>query len=359
MSVARVAVLHLGREHSLGEHRRVASWCRLVREMGGEVTTIALSHEHPARWGDALVRAPAALVGTAAYETLAWSPLGVRRRLLGLRPTAVVCVTARAYHPHLDDVAPRLVLDYVDALSRSYRDRARLVRHPLRRIGYRTLSRRHRRVERRPPPAATVRVAAGYTDAERLGCHWVPILAETSRPSLDTDSATHIGFVGSLRYPPNVAALERLARMWPDIHRRRPWATVLVAGASPTAGVRRLCALHSWQVHADFADLGEVLRRCQVTVSPLDYTAGLQIKVLDAAAFGIAQVVTPQALEGFAPTFPVTVATTDAEFVESLVALLDDPDRRRREGDTARRHVLEHYGPSAWVDTVRRLLAVA
>jgi hypothetical protein len=207
-------------------------------------------------------------------------------------------------------------------------------------------------------PANVRRVAAGHSDAARLGAQWVPIVATPPPSRTNATPDVDILFVGTLRYAPNVAALRRLGRLWPEVLRRRPDTTAAIAGSAPTGEVVRLCAEHGWDLQADFADVEEVYTRGRIAVAPLDHTAGIQIKVLDAALLGVAQVVSPAALEGLAPGFPVAVAATDEEFVATAVAMLDDDRGRRQSADVAAAYVREHYTAGAWAPTVASLVGL-
>jgi glycosyltransferase involved in cell wall biosynthesis len=317
---------------------------------------IRLTEEHPAGATGAAASLAAVLRGRAVPETMAWHAGSVRERLLALHCDAIICVSARAYHPALLGSAPAVVLDYVDALSRSYGDRARLAETLRARAAYTALARAHRRFERRSI-AEVRRVAAGHADAERLGAGWVPIVASTSTP-VDAAPDVDVVFVGTLRYPPNVAAIRRLARLWPEVQRRRPGTTAMVAGAAPVAEVVALCSSRGWTLLADFGDASAVYGRARVAVAPLDHTAGIQIKVLDAAVLGVPQVVSPAALEGLAPGFPVCVAATDGEFVAALLALLDDETRRLEVAAAAARHVSGGYTAAVWAPVVAELVGL-
>jgi glycosyltransferase involved in cell wall biosynthesis len=132
------------------------------------------------------------------------------------------------------------------------------------------------------------------------------------------------------------------------VQRRRPGTTALVAGAAPTDEVLALCTGHGWQLCRDFDDVSTVYARGRVAIAPLDHTAGIQIKVLEAAALGVAQVVSPAALAGLAPGFPVHVAATDHEFVDGLIALLDHDADRVELASAAAQHVEERYSAQAW-----------
>jgi glycosyltransferase involved in cell wall biosynthesis len=341
----------------MGEQRRVRSWVETLGTAGFDMVVIGLTEEHPAGVAGAIGSVIAVARGRAVPEALAWRVSAVRARLVALRVDAIVCVSARAYHPSLIGAAPSLVLDYVDALSRSYADRGRLASTRRARAGYALLARAHRRFERSRVPGVRP-VAAGYADALRLGATWVPIVATPCAPA-DAQPDADVLFVGTLRYAPNVAAVRRLARLWPEVQRRRTGTTALIAGAAPVAEVVRLCAMHGWTLLADFDEVAAVYGRGRVAVAPLEHTAGIQIKLLDAAMLGVAQVVSPAALEGLAPGFPVSVAASDDGFVDALLAMLDDGDHRARQAAAAAEHVREHYSAVVWAPVVAELVGIA
>jgi glycosyltransferase involved in cell wall biosynthesis len=163
-------------------------------------------------------------------------------------------------------------------------------------------------------------------------------------------------FFGKLSYPPNVEAIERLARMWPAIQRRRPGTTALLAGARPGRATLGLARELGWSVQPDFDDLDRVLASCRIGAIPLVHASGIQTKILAAAARGLAQVVDPVAGAGFAPGFPLRSANGDDEFVDAIIELLDDDDARRALGTASREHVQAMYSATHWVPWGRDLL---
>ena len=331
----------------MGEAKRVASWVAIFEAAGAEVTAISLLRDHRARrpTGTAAV-----VRGAAVPETLAWSEQSVGRTLALLEADVVVCVTARAFHPSLVDGRRTVVVDFVDRLSVSYHDRAGITGPWHRRLLFHGLAATNGRFERRRLPEGVRTVAAGWDDARHLGAEWVPIVIEGPPPVASPTPDTDILFFGNLGYPPNVAAIERLARLWPSVVRRRPGTTLRIAGANATIGIRKQAAACEWDVVSDFPSVSELCAGARLAVVPLEHTAGIQIKVLEAAALGLAQVVTPASIRGMRPGFPVTVAATDDELVTAMVELLEDPERRGREGAAARRHMARHYTAEAWSD---------
>lgn len=349
-----VTILALGRSRGMGEAVRLASWEAIVRAGGATSSSVALLRDHRARVPSAL---GSVLRGRTVPEAMAWSVRSVEEALSRASSDVVICLTARAFHPALVADGRTVLLDFVDRLSVSYRDRARITGAPHRRLLFRGLAITSDHFERRTVPPGVRRVAAGWEDANHLEAEWLPIVVKPAPPCAGRDPDADVLFFGNLAYPPNVAAVERLDRLWPLLLRRRPGTTARVAGANPVPTVRRIAAKHGWDLVADFPDVAALCGGARLSVAPLDYTAGIQIKVLEAAAHGLAQVVTPAALRGMRPGFPVTVATGDSQFVTEVSELLDHPDRRDGEGAAARRHIEEHYTAAAWAPWLARLLA--
>ena len=107
----------------------------------------------------------------------------------------------------------------------------------------------------------------------------------------------------------------------------------------------------------DYATLTDVSTRARLAVAPLTRVAGIQNKVLDAASVGLAQVVSPQALEGFRPGFPLEPCADDAAFVASIVELLQDDALRTSRAEVAADYVEAMYSARAWLPWAEALLA--
>ncbi|MGA2284270.1 MAG: oligosaccharide flippase family protein [Candidatus Dormibacteria bacterium] len=358
-SPLRVTVVHLGRRGGLGERRRVEAWRDLLEDAGARVTEIPLMAEHRREFPLLRVADLVALIRRrSVIETAAWDARGAADRLRRTEPDVAVFVTARAYHPRLHGIAGGEVLDFVDRMSSAYCDRAEVVRGRLRRAGFRVLSWSHRGFEAWARSAPVQRVAAGVGDAAALDATWLPIpvrsagLPPAGAPEYD------VLFFGSLGYPPNVDAVRRLARAWPLLQARRPGISVLLAGATPTSEVRGIAAARGWHLSDGFQDVTELCARARLAVVPLDRATGIQIKVLEAAAAGLPQVVSPAALRGLEPGFPALIAHDDPELVEGVLRLIDDVELRRSLGEASRRHVRERYSVESWRHVVAALLGL-
>ena len=344
----RVVIVSLAREKGMGERRRVASLRAIFELAGAESFELHLMKDYRRR-GIGWAKVPLASIarGTAVPEAVAWSAGPTLAALIALHPDVVVVETIRAYHPLLATGPWRLVIDFIDRLSVSYADRARVVQGFARPIMFRSLSWTSARFETRSKGLGHVLIAAGRADSADLGAIWIPItqeLVDRRRRGRSHD----LLFFGNLSYPPNVAAVARLGRLWPELVRRRPGTSLLLAGARVLPEQRAMAQTIGWTIQSDFESLTDLLSRVHLAVVPLEHASGIQIKVLESAAAGLAQVISRAASNGFDSAFPVAVATTDEEFVALTLRLLNDESARHELGAAAREHIAEHYSVAAW-----------
>lgn len=159
-------------------------------------------------------------------------------------------------------------------------------------------------------------------------------------------------FSGILSNPLNVEGIAWFVeRVWPRVRERAPGARLVVAGREPNATVLGLGSATGVTVIANPRDMGEILAGAAVAVAPTFHGAGVKQKCLEAFAWRIPLVATPKGAEGLdaVPGEEYLLADTAERFAEHVVALLGDPDLRRRVGEHGRRYVEAHHG-----DDVRR-----
>lgn len=358
--VPTVAMVHLGLPSSLGATRRVRNLRDMFLAAGADVVDVPLLTDHRAGLTDAFhVPLGALAAGRIVPESLAWSHRRAVDRLHQVGADVVVCSTARSFHPSLVGGPWTVVIDYVDRLSDSYRDRAQIIGPGPKAALFRILARAANRFERRPLPDGVLGIAAGSADAEAMGLQWVPLIVDL--PELgERATPTHdLLLFGKLSYAPNVESVERLDRVWPQIQAARPGTTLVLAGAAPSDGVLALARRRGWTVVADFADLAEIATLARVATAPLTYASGMQGKVLEAAAYGLPQVISTAVARGFGGTLPSMVVESDHELVDALVSLLDDPAEQVALGRAAREHVAQGYTVERWTPWARNVIAEA
>ena len=350
MSALRAVIVRPGRP-AYGEIRRTQTWLRLFRAAGGEASDIGFLNRQSL--GPSL-RDPYRLVrGEIVPEAVVWNGPRVAEQVRALEPDVVVLQTARSYRPELVDGPWVPILDLVDRLSMSYRQRAGLASNGAKRRLLTLLAAAHERFEGTARDRVDNVVAAGWGDAAHLGATWIPNLVDPSRrPGQVTGKPFDAVFFGSLGYAPNVEALRWLAEGRPTAADLR----VLVAGHAPTDEVRNLCRKRGWKLVEDYPSNHWLASQASISLAPLRSTAGIQNKVLEAASLGLPQVVTPPALAGLADGFPAVVAETPAAFVARARSLVDDLAGQARLADDAWAYAHEHYTVDSWLPTLWQLV---
>jgi glycosyltransferase involved in cell wall biosynthesis len=352
----RVALVHLGHPGGLGTTKRVAIWRELLAAAELDAVEVNLLDDHRRLIPSPLAALPS-LGGQVVPETATWSSRAAERAIRDIDPDVVLFVTARAFHPRLARLARRSILDFQDRFSHSYRGRAAIDRRPGATAVWKTLAWATARFEGRDHKVQTV--AAGWSEARAIGATWIPNIVDTVEAETITDHAGapfDVLFVGKLTALPNLDAMRRLAGVWPNLSDEVPGVSCLVAGANLSDEVRELAERHGWATETDFDDVLALCQRARLAVAPLRHANGIQNKVLEAAAAGLPQVVSPQALGGMEPGFPALVARTPGGMVASIRLLLEVPERRLELALDAHAHVAERYSAKRWAPAVRDLV---
>ena len=113
---------------------------------------------------------------------------------------------------------------------------------------------------------------------------------------------------------------------------------------------------HGWTLIADFDDPDAIWSRSRLAIVPLEHASGIQIKVLEAAAHGVAQVVARPAMLGLAPGFPTAVVDNDDALIDAVAHLLEDDSARAELAARARERVDDEYSIPHWTPWAAALL---
>jgi sugar transferase (PEP-CTERM/EpsH1 system associated) len=162
-------------------------------------------------------------------------------------------------------------------------------------------------------------------------------------PELAATPGPHLVFTGQMDYPPNVAAVRRVARaILPEIRRTHLAAQFHVVGRAPTAEVRALDGA-GVRVWGEVPAVQPFLAAADIVIAPLTIARGVQNKVLEAMAMARPVLVTPGAATGIDAVDGVhfAVEESDAALVARALALLADRDAAAAMGAAARRRVIE------------------
>lgn len=169
--------------------------------------------------------------------------------------------------------------------------------------------------------------------------------ADLARPSPFGRDEIPLVFTGAMDYWPNVDAVTWFVQeMLPDLRAAWPSMRFHIVGRSPTPAVRSLAgaAVH---VTGTVPDVRPYLQHAAVVVAPMRLARGIQNKILEAMAMARPLVASAQCVASLdvEPRADVMPATTPADFVREISALLREPERARDVGAAARERMRHEY----------------
>jgi len=175
---------------------------------------------------------------------------------------------------------------------------------------------------------------------------------EQFHPGENAPEAGHFVFTGVMDYFPNVDGCVWFAReILPLVRARHPEARFTIVGNHPTPEVRALGELEGVEVTGFVPSTSDYLARAAVAIAPLRIARGIQNKVLEAMAMGLAVVGTTHATQGVGAEDgdAYLVRDTAEAFAEACCALLDAPHEAAALGQRARAFVEAHF---QWEDAL-------
>lgn len=247
------------------------------------------------------------------------------------------------------------VLDFMDVDSQKWLDYAASTWPPKSWV-YQLEGTRLRKLERQIAgwARAVLLVAQAETELFRTVCPSGPVHTVTNGVDLDYfapaqehhEEPDRCIFVGAMDYFPNVDGAGWFCReVWPLIREQRPQASLALVGRNPTAEVQALGKIPGVEVVGSVPDIRPEIRRASVTVVPLRIARGIQNKVLESLAMGKATVISPAPREGLSvsPGRELLVAHSPQQWVEHLISLFNDPQKRKQLGSAGRAYVETHH----------------
>ncbi|MEO8690526.1 MAG: glycosyltransferase family 4 protein [Solirubrobacteraceae bacterium] len=224
-------------------------------------------------------------------------------------------------------------------------------------------AREMRRVERVALPRADRVICVSTADARaaaRAGGHVLLAPNGVDDAFFTVPAATggeQAVFFGHFGYEPNRRGIERFVdEGWPEVLRRRPGATLAVAGGGMEPALqRRLEEVPGVRVLGLVDDLTGLLAGSRALIVPLWVGGGTRLKVLEALAAARPVVGTAVSVEGIGFTSGVEglVGETPAALAAGVAGLLADPARAAKLG-AAGRDLAEQF---RWPRALARLEA--
>lgn len=188
----------------------------------------------------------------------------------------------------------------------------------------------------------------------------LPIGLETDEYHANFASFEHnnsIAFIGSLDWMPNVEGLNWfLAKVWPELLRRRPALKLHIAGRNTPDSFYQM-RHKNVIVEGEVPDAHAFINQHSMMIVPLFSGSGMRAKILEGMALGKVVVSTELGLEGiFAEDNKECLIANDAlSFIQKIDGLLGQADNMLKIGKNARKHIFNKYDN---LRTTKRLLDV-
>lgn len=161
-------------------------------------------------------------------------------------------------------------------------------------------------------------------------------------------------FSGNMSYPPNIQAAHFLVeKILPLVHRDKPQTKLTLAGARPSASVKKMAGKNV-RVTGWINDLRHEYGQAKVFVAPMFSGTGMQNKLLEAMAMAVPCITTRMAAEAINGKHMENIIIADDEknFSEAIVYLLSHPEQAKNMGLMGRKHVEESF---SWQHNLQEL----
>jgi sugar transferase (PEP-CTERM/EpsH1 system associated) len=203
-----------------------------------------------------------------------------------------------------------------------------------------------------PESAHSVETISNGVDAD----FFAPDPARPSPFASTTDQAAQIPlvFTGAIDYWPNIDAVTWfVADVLPTLRQQWPQLCFYIVGRSPPPAVQALAG-PGVVVTGTVPDVRPYLQHAAVAVAPLRVARGIQNKILEAMAMARPVVASDACAQAITaePETELLSATSSADFVAQISALLNSPQRCASIGMAGRARVLSDYSWSAHLSKI-------
>jgi glycosyltransferase involved in cell wall biosynthesis len=221
--------------------------------------------------------------------------------------------------------------------------------------GFAALSRHNtREVEIRNKYKFAAKLFISRIDADRVGDECpktvVPVpMATTETPRSGTSDRLRLLWLGGLDWPPNLEGVRWfLSGVLPELLRPSfPPIELHIVGAHPPTDVAAYDNGDSVRVHGYVDDIEHHKSRADVLIAPLFSGSGVNVKVVEALAAGLAVITTTTGVTGLeaVPGRDLLVANSPHDFTREIARLARHPEVRRSLGDNGRAYIRRNHDP--------------
>jgi glycosyltransferase involved in cell wall biosynthesis len=210
--------------------------------------------------------------------------------------------------------------------------------------------------------ACDVTIAVSEDDRDRLlalapaaEITWIPTGVDTNyfTTTAGGERPAHVVFSGSMDWHPNEDAVRYFINdILPLVRAEVPAVTFSVVGRNPSPELGAAAAAAGVEVTGTLDDIRPSIAEAALCVVPLRAGSGTRLKIFEALAMGKAVVSTTVGAEGLAIESGRHYVAADGaqNFARAVIALLNDPVRRRAIGAAGRQLVERKY---SWAQVAR------
>ena len=187
----------------------------------------------------------------------------------------------------------------------------------------------------------------------------VPNGIDLDRSVVDVpEEQNSIGFIGLMRYPPNVqAVLYFLKTIFPLVKQAIPDVKFFIAGKDPSGEILKLSDNKNVFVKGYVPDATTFMSKCAIMITPLLQGSGTRTKILEAMSLKKPVVSTSQGAEGLMVENGKDIRIEDNPevFAKAVISLLKNKELRKSIGGEAYKTVVSHY---SWASIENKLISV-
>ncbi len=172
----------------------------------------------------------------------------------------------------------------------------------------------------------------------------------------DYSLQNRIIFVGNMSVPHNIFAVQYIAKQIMPKLLTFHQVEFRIIGAHPAKEVLQLDKKNNTKVIGFAEDLNYELKKSDIFVAPMFFSAGVQNKVLEAMAVGLPVITTKNVARSIMAenNKEIKIANTSEEYVSSIKELLKETNKRITIGTSGYKHIKLHFS----MHTVRKIIGV-
>lgn len=185
----------------------------------------------------------------------------------------------------------------------------------------------------------------GGAEKIKVISHGVDLDYFTPDSSVTREPATLV-ISGKMSYHANFTmTLALVEDIMPLVWQKMAHVQLVIAGKDPPAKIQALAKDTRIQVTGVVPDIRPYLRKATIAVAPVQYSAGIQNKLLEAMACATPVISTSKCTAALLvkPEAEIILADSPREFADRIIELLNDPDKRQQIGQSGLEYVRRHH----------------